>query len=88
MKREITFEKLDKYLPDNVKIDDIFLTHGAHNTVMTFYASDLITAKKVVENLFRRTGKYPEDPLLLEILFPIRKNGFKNPQIKKLVEYI
>ena len=87
MQNEVIFEKLDEYIP-NLKIDDIFITHEKFNTVITFYAPDLITAKGFVQEMFRRVEKYVKDYVLLEILFPIRKNGQKNPQIKKLVEYI
>ena len=88
MKKEVVFNKLDNYLPKGTKIDDILITHGMHDAVMTFYAPDIMTAKKVVDGLFGRLGKYFKEYQLLETLFPVRKNGFKNPQIKNLVEYI
>ena len=88
MKKEVTLDKLDNSLPDGIKIDDILITHGMHDAVVTFYAPDIMTAKKVVDGLFGRLGKYFGGYQLLETLFPVRKNGFKNPQIKNLVEYI
>ncbi|VVB61895.1 Winged helix-turn-helix DNA-binding protein [uncultured archaeon] len=88
MKKEVILEKLDDSLPNGIKIDDILITHGMHDAVVTFYAPDILTAKKVVDGLFGRLGKYFGGYQLLETLFPVRKNGFKNPQIKNLVEYI
>ena len=88
MKREVIVEKLDDFLPSGIKIENIFITHGGWDAIVTFYAPNLVTAKKVVGNLFQRTGKYFNENLLLENLFPIRKQGIKNPQIKDLVDYI
>ncbi len=88
MKREVLLEKLDDHLPKGIKINDILITHGNHNAVVTFYAPDIITAKKVVDGFFGRLGKYFDAYQLLETLFPIRKSGFKNPNIKHLVDYI
>jgi len=88
MRKEVTLAKLDNRFPNGIKIDDILITHGMHDAVVTFYAPDIVTAKKVVDGLFGGLGKYFESYEILETLFPIRKNGFKNPQIKKLVEYI
>jgi DNA-binding Lrp family transcriptional regulator len=87
-KKEVTLENLDDYRPGSVKIENIFFTHGMFNAVITFYAPNLIGAKNFVQELFKRIGTYLGEYLLLETLFPIRKNGLKNPQIKELVEYL
>jgi len=90
MQKEVKTEKLDKHLPSRVIIENISMVHGGEwNAIVTFYAPDLITAKQVVTSLFERTDKYfVKKHLLLQILFPIRKNGFKNPHIEHLVDYI
>lgn len=87
-KQEVILKKLDGYVPGFVHIENIFFTHGQYDAVVTFYAFDLINAKKLVQELFNKIGQYFEGYLLLETLFPIRKNGFKNPRIKELIEYI
>jgi len=46
MKKEVVVEKLDDHLPNLVKIDDIFLTHGSYNGVVTFYALTLLLQKR------------------------------------------
>jgi DNA-binding Lrp family transcriptional regulator len=88
MQNEVITEKLDRYLPKLVQIEDIIITHGKYDAVVMFYAPNLITAKKVIEALSQRIGKYFQEYLLLETLFPIRKQGLKNPDLKNLAKYI
>jgi DNA-binding Lrp family transcriptional regulator len=88
VKKELILEKLDEYLPGVVRIEDIFFTHGSFDAVVTFYVPDIISAKKLVQEIYKRVGKYLGEYLLLETLFPIRKKGLKNPQIKGLVKYL
>jgi Lrp/AsnC family leucine-responsive transcriptional regulator len=87
-KKEVILEKLDDYLPGLVRIEDIFFTHGSFDVVVTFYGPDIISAKKFVQEIYKRIGKYLGEYLLLETVFPIRKKGLKNPQIKQLVNYL
>jgi len=88
MKKELILEKLDEYLPGSVRIEDIFFTHGKFDAVVTFYVPDIVSAKKLVQEIYKRVGKYLGEYLLLETLVPVRKKGLKNPQIKDLVEYL
>lgn len=87
-KKELVVGKLDSYLPESVKVENIYLTHGTYDGVVTFYAPDLIVAKKFISSLSQNIGKLFEEFLLLETLIPIRKTGLKNPQMKKLVEFL
>jgi DNA-binding Lrp family transcriptional regulator len=86
-KKELTFDKLDDYSSD-VIIENIYLTHGRFDGIATFYAKDIISAKKLVNEISSRIGKYFDDYILLETLFPIRKQRIKNPQMKELAEYL
>ena len=86
-KKELLFDKLDSYSSD-VKIENISLTHGQYDGFVTFYAKDIISAKKLLNEIFKRIGKYFEEYVLLETLLPIRKQGLKNPKMKELVEYL
>lgn len=88
MQKEVVTGKLDRYLPNLVQIEDIILTHGKYDAMITFYAPNLITARKVIEALSQRIGKYFQEYILLETLFPIRKHYLKNPGIKNLAKYI
>jgi DNA-binding Lrp family transcriptional regulator len=89
MKKEVTFEKLDDYLPKGVKIENIIMVHGGGwNAMITFYAPDLLKAREMISRMNQRIGKYFGEYLLIRGLFPIRKNGLKNPRIGNLVDYI
>lgn len=88
VREEIISRKLDDYPMDVVKIENIYLTHGTVDWILTFYAPDLSTAKKFVDKTFERMSKYLQECTLIETLVPVRKNGFKNPKIKELVEYV
>jgi DNA-binding Lrp family transcriptional regulator len=87
-KKEVVFEKIDDNLPESVKIENIYLTHGNYDMVFTFYAPNLIAAKNFINAGFSRYSKYIREYLLLETLIPIRKKGLKNPHIKELIEYL
>lgn len=88
MKKEMVFGKLDSFLPGEVKVEHICLTHGAYAGMFTFYAHDLMTAKRLVQTITNNIGLYFDELLLLETLFPIRKSGLKNPHIKELIELL
>ncbi len=80
--------KLDSFIPELVKVEHIYLTHGSYGGVFTFYAPDLMTAKRLVQSITNSIGQYFDELVLLETLFPIRKSGLKNPQIKQLIELL
>jgi DNA-binding Lrp family transcriptional regulator len=88
VRKQIILRKLDEYPMHIVKIENIYLTHGAIDWVLTFYAPDLVSAKKFVEETFARFSKYLQEYTLVETLVPVRKQGIKNPRIKDLVEYM
>jgi DNA-binding Lrp family transcriptional regulator len=91
-KKEVIKENLVDLFPDSIKnvveVENIYFTHGKYDSVVTFYAPNLVTAKKVLDAISQNLNKYFEEYLLLETLFPVRKQGLKNPQIKILAEYI
>jgi DNA-binding Lrp family transcriptional regulator len=86
-KKELIFDKLDNYSPD-VRVENLYIVHGKYDNVATFYAKDLVSAKKLVNEMFKKIGKYFDDYLLLETMISIRKQGIKNPQLKNLVDYL
>ena len=87
-KKELASGKLDSILPEEVKIENIYLTHGAYDGVISFYAPNLITAKKLMQNILKNLDKIFNDFLLLETLSPIRKSGLKNPEQKNIFELL
>jgi DNA-binding Lrp family transcriptional regulator len=88
VQKEVIFRKIDEYPEGLVKIENIYLTNGINDWVFTFYAPDLVSAKKFIALTFERFNKYLKEYFILETLVPIRKQGLKNPQIKELVKYI
>ncbi len=86
--QEVFSDKIDNNPAGLVKIENIFLIHGVSDWFFTMYAPDAITVKKFCQMAFYRYHKYIKDYTVSEVLFPIRKQGIKNPQIKKLVDYI
>jgi Lrp/AsnC family leucine-responsive transcriptional regulator len=88
VRKEIILRKLDDYPMHIVKIENIYLTHGITDWIITFYAPDVQSAKKFVDETFARFSKYLEEYSIIETLVPVRKYGLKNPRIKELVEYV
>ena len=87
VRQEIILRKLDDYPMHIVKIENIYLTHGNSDWIITFYAPDLMSAKKFVDETFKRFSKFLQEYTLNETLLSVRKNGLKNPRIKDLVDY-
>lgn len=87
IKKEMIFKRIDDPFSDLVKIENIYVTHGICDFVFTFYSINLISAKKFVDKAFQKYFEYIKEYTLIEIMYPLRKQGLKNPQINKLVEY-
>ena len=64
------------------------MTQGISDWIFTFYAPDIISAKRFVEHTIQRLEKYIQEYNLIETLIPVRKQGFKNPQMKQLANYL
>lgn len=84
--KEVFLDKIDNHPPGLVKIENIYLTHGVADWIFTMYGPDALTVKKFCQLAFHRFHKYVKEYTIIETLFPLRKHGFKNPQIKKLAE--
>lgn len=88
VKKEIIFRKIDDYAAGIVKIENIYFTHGVSDWVFTFYAPDIIAAKRFVDRSFERFSKFLQEYTIVETLVTIRKNSMKNPHIEELIQYI
>ena len=88
IRKEMIEDKIDHYTPGLVTIENIYHTHGVADMVFTFYATDIIAAKKFVEKTANRYHQYVEEYFLIETLVPIRKQGLKNPNVKELTKYL
>ena len=88
VQKEIISRKLDDYPMDIIKVENIYLTHGVTDWIITFYAPNIVSAKKFVEVTFARFSKYLQEYSIVETIVPVRKQGLKNPWVKALVEYV
>lgn len=88
VKKEILTDKIDNHPKGLVSIENIYFTHGLCDMIFTFYAPDVITAKRFLSLTFFRFQKFVKEYTLIETLFPLRKQGLKNPKIKEIYDYI
>ena len=89
MMQEILTTRLDDLLPElNIKMDDIEYVHGSFDGLFSFYATDLITAKKFSDRFKERFNQYIASVELLEGIFFIRNQGIRNPNLKKIINYL
>lgn len=87
LKKEIIMDKIDNHPKGLVYIENIYFTHGICDIILTFYAPDVITAKRFLNLSFHRLKKFVKEYSLIETLIPLRKQGLKNPKIKELSYY-
>lgn len=86
---EIFNTRLDDLLPDHVvEIETIEYVHGMFDGIFSFRTDGIVNAKKFCERFQERFQPYVVDVELLETIFPIRKQGLRNPNLKKQLEYL
>lgn len=89
MIQEILTTKLDNILPESpIEIENIEFTHGPYDGVFSFFAPDLITAKKFCDRFLTRYNKFVANVELIEGIFFMRNQALKNPNIKKVISYL
>ncbi len=89
MMRVIITTRLDDLLPDlKIKIENIEYVHGSFDGIFSFYAADLISAKKFSDRFKEHFHEYIADVELLEGIFFIRNQRIPNPNLKNIVHYL
>ncbi|MBN1861456.1 MAG: Lrp/AsnC family transcriptional regulator [Candidatus Thermoplasmatota archaeon] len=87
--QEILTTRLDDLLPGSViKIEHIEYTHGYFDGIFTFFAADLITAKRFCDRFQQRFNSFIASTELLEGILFVRKQMLRNPNIKKQIEFL
>jgi DNA-binding Lrp family transcriptional regulator len=87
--QEILTTRLDDLLPGSViKIETIEYVHGPFDGIFTFFAPDLITAKRFCERFQERFRLYIADFELLEGLLFVRKQMLRNPNLKQQITFL
>ncbi|MBU0496694.1 MAG: Lrp/AsnC family transcriptional regulator [Candidatus Thermoplasmatota archaeon] len=80
--------KLEKTAVEyDITILDSLFTHGRYDWVFTITASDIRSVKKFVEAFQQMFSGYVESIDILEVLFPVKKNGIQNPDITSIKDY-
>jgi len=72
----------------DIKIEHSMLTHVIFDWVICFKAKDMKYAKKFSEIVNKTYLGYIGELHMMEVLFPIRKQGILNPEIEKLKEFL
>ncbi|MCK4365511.1 MAG: Lrp/AsnC family transcriptional regulator [Thermoplasmatales archaeon] len=62
--------------------------HGSYDWIISFMATDIRHAKRFTEQVKTTYSEYIADVQLLDILFFVKKQGFLNPDIDKLKEFV
>jgi len=89
LKNEILSTRLDDLLPGSlIKIEHIEYVHGSYDGVFTFFAKDLVTAKKFCARFQERFSPFVASVEILEGIFFLRRQMLPNPDIKKQLSYI
>jgi DNA-binding Lrp family transcriptional regulator len=70
------------------EIENAEYVHGQYDGIITFWTDTIVSAKKFVAEFNRKYQGYVSEAILMETLIPIRRNGIKNPQIKKDASFL
>ena len=77
-------EQLEKF---GVDFDYSFYTHGYFDWSLCITAPDIRAVKKFIEILNTRFEGYISEIQVLEVIFPLLKSGFDNPNLTEIREF-
>lgn len=72
----------------NAKISSSYYLNGHYDWIICLIAEDIKAAKKFSETLNKTYGEYIKESQLLENIFPVKRCGLVNPNIKRLKEFL
>jgi len=77
-------DRLESLVSDiEFEIENAEYVHGLYDGMVSFWTDDIVSAKKFVSEFNKKYQGYVLDVVLLETLIPLRRNGLKNPNMKK-----
>jgi len=77
-------DRLESLVSDiKFEIENAEYVHGLYDGMVSFWTDDIVSAKKFVSEFYKKYQGYVLDVILLETLIPLRRNGLKNPKMKK-----
>ena len=77
-------KQLEKF---EVEIDCSFFTHGYFDWSLCITAPNTIVMRKFIELLKTKFGEHISEIQVLEVIFPLLKSGFDNPNLTEFKEF-
>ena len=77
-------KQLEKF---GVELNCSFFTHGYFDWSLCITAPNSAMVKRFTELLKNKFGDYISEIQVLEVIFPLLKSGFDNPNLEELIEY-
>ena len=77
-------EQLEKF---DIKFECSFYTQGYYDWSLCITAPNIMAIKKFIEILNSEFGDFISDIQVLEVVFPLLKGGFDNPNISEIKEF-
>jgi DNA-binding Lrp family transcriptional regulator len=85
----IISREIEKKAKDvNAKISSSYYLNGHYDWIICLIAEDIKAAKKFSETLNKVYGEYIKESQLLENIFPVKRSGLVNPNIKRLRDFL
>lgn len=70
------------------KLESMYFLHGSYNGVLCVTAENIMQVKKFIDKINQKLdGTCIAESNVFEVLFPIERNGFNNPNVKGLKEF-
>jgi DNA-binding Lrp family transcriptional regulator len=86
---EMLSTRLDDLVPEsNIIMENIEYVHGSCDGIFSFYAPDLIAAKRFSDRFKEHFNEYVAEVELIEGIFFIRNQRLTNPNLNKLINYL
>jgi DNA-binding Lrp family transcriptional regulator len=86
---EIISRKFETMVTElGIKIESSYLIHGDYDWVITFYAQDIRTAKKLADLFSESHPGYIEKATIMQCLMFIKKQFILNPEKMKIKEIL
>ncbi|MBE3121686.1 MAG: Lrp/AsnC family transcriptional regulator [Thermoplasmata archaeon] len=81
--------RLEQLVPNiEFKIENAEYVHGLYDGIVSFWTDNIVSAKKFVSEFNKKYQECVSNVVLLETLIPLRRNGIKNPNMKKDASFL
>lgn len=81
--------KDERYREQAVRVINVLYVNGEYDILLMFSAPDALTARRYYEEMAKTFGKFTQGkPVLMEVGFPILREGKPNPEIERFRDII